>query len=384
MAMELLDERFLRQLPTFTQRLVDAIITEVPYYGMLPREVFDREIPQFIELNFQLFRRVLFEEQPPIEEELASILVAASRRAQEMVPLPALLAVYHVGARIGLELLRETATPDDHEWVIAASIQLQQHMQMLIPAVTAAYLAEQQALHSVASDARRALFDALVNGDPYAEAVERAGMTLPSSYSVLYLLLPGLGENTVVTRRRVHLIQDIVDDYAREPVLTSLGARGGMILLPAKGQEETLLAKFVAVAESPVVVGLSHAAAPEEVVVSAREAHELAVLARKLGRPPGLYRLSDLLVEYQLTRKGRAHDLLAATVAPLDEHPHLMEALTAYLGHEHARARAAQAIHVHPNTLDYRLRRVAELTGLDPAQPSAARVLAAALLAAKA
>ncbi|EUA48338.1 putative transcriptional regulator [Mycobacteroides abscessus subsp. abscessus] len=39
---------------------------------------------------------------------------------------------------------------------------------------------------------------------------------------------------------------------------------------------------------------------------------------------------------------------------------------------------------MHPNTLDYRLRRVAELTGLDPAQPSAARTLAAALLAVKA
>jgi sugar diacid utilization regulator len=45
------------------------------------------------------------------------------------------------------------------------------------------------------------------------------------------------------------------------------------------------------------------------------------------------------------------------------------------------RRATAAAVHVHPNTLDYRLRHVAELTALDPATAHGLQVLGAALTA---
>ncbi|MDG4863407.1 helix-turn-helix domain-containing protein, partial [Streptomyces sp. T-3] len=41
----------------------------------------------------------------------------------------------------------------------------------------------------------------------------------------------------------------------------------------------------------------------------------------------------------------------------------------------------AAELHVHPNTVDYRLRRISELTGLDPANTADVPLLSAALAA---
>ncbi|WP_078325267.1 PucR family transcriptional regulator [Mycobacteroides salmoniphilum] len=379
-----LSDRFMRQLPETVRHAVDCFAAEVPYYGMLPREVLDGEITEFTKQNFRIFVRVLLESRPPTEDELAGPILAASRRAQEDIPLAALLAAYSVAARVGIETLRELATPDEVNEVLTVSVQLQRYLQLMVPAVTTAYLEERQGLHGASAEARRDLFDALVKGTPWVEAAERASVTLALSYDVLFLYMPEPAGNTVVARRRAHRVQDIVDQYAREPVLTSLDGRGGVILLPAVGKVESLLPLFSEVAGGPVTLGVSEAADPGEIAAATEEARELALLALRLGRAPGAYRLPDVLMEYQITRPGRARDLLAATVQPLAAHPHLQQALSAYLQHEHGRQLAAKSLHVHPNTLDYRLRRVAELTGLDPAQPAAARTLAAALLAVKA
>ncbi|MGY4102881.1 PucR family transcriptional regulator [Nocardia sp. R16R-3T] len=59
--------------------------------------------------------------------------------------------------------------------------------------------------------------------------------------------------------------------------------------------------------------------------------------------------------------------------------PHLLEASQAHLRHGSDRKAAAARLHVHPNTFSYRLRRIAELTGIDPADPNNSRLLAASL-----
>src|SRR5690606_17947124 len=74
-------------------------------------------------------------------------------------------------------------------------------------------------------------------------------------------------------------------------------------------------------------------------------------------------------LEYQLTRPGAARDRLAAVLDPLDEQPVLLQTLLTHLETEAARLSTAKALHVHPNTVDYRLERIAEVTGLDPRNP---------------
>lgn len=58
----------------------------------------------------------------------------------------------------------------------------------------------------------------------------------------------------------------------------------------------------------------------------------------------------------------------------------LLETLRAFLRHS-GRRPAASFLHVHPNTVDYRLRRITNLTGLDPTRVGDAALLGAALAA---
>ncbi|WP_431895502.1 PucR family transcriptional regulator [Nonomuraea sp. bgisy101] len=88
-----------------------------------------------------------------------------------------------------------------------------------------------------------------------------------------------------------------------------------------------------------------------------------------------------MLVEYQLARPGSGLVRLAAKLDPLNAHPYLIDTLRAFVNRGHNRRQTAQDLHIHRNTLDYRLHRVTALTGLDLMVPAEARMLAAALTA---
>ena len=89
-------------------------------------------------------------------------------------------------------------------------------------------------------------------------------------------------------------------------------------------------------------------------------------------------RLRDLALEYHLTRPSAATPLLADLLSPLESRSVLLETLESYLDAGCDRSAAAAALHVHPNTVIYRLRKVATLTGLDVGTaPDLVRLVAA-------
>lgn len=75
-----------------------------------------------------------------------------------------------------------------------------------------------------------------------------------------------------------------------------------------------------------------------------------------------------------------ARDRLAALLVPLAGNPELLETLVVFLRLGGRRPTATE-LHVHPNTVDYRLRRVQALTGLDANRPSDISMLEAAIAA---
>ncbi|QIX28367.1 PucR family transcriptional regulator [Nocardioides sp. JQ2195] len=87
-----------------------------------------------------------------------------------------------------------------------------------------------------------------------------------------------------------------------------------------------------------------------------------------------------MLLEVQVTRPGPARSALLDLLAPISENRELLQTLTTYVEESHRRAPTASRLHVHPNTLDYRLRRVRELTGLDPNAPEGRQLIRAALV----
>ncbi|MGH3473056.1 MAG: PucR family transcriptional regulator [Nocardioidaceae bacterium] len=89
----------------------------------------------------------------------------------------------------------------------------------------------------------------------------------------------------------------------------------------------------------------------------------------------------DLLPERALAGDGHARRLLASDVyQPLvDAGPALLETLTAYLDTSGSIEASGRRLFVHPNTVRYRLRRIADITGLTPSDSRDAYTLRIAL-----
>jgi sugar diacid utilization regulator len=108
---------------------------------------------------------------------------------------------------------------------------------------------------------------------------------------------------------------------------------------------------------------------------------ELLDVVRLHRKPPGVYELDDLVLEYQLSRPSPARDRLAGLLDPLAGKTDLLMTLRCYLDNARNRRQTAADLHVHANTVDYRLRQVGRLTGLDPVRDDQLPRLVAALVA---
>ena len=100
----------------------------------------------------------------------------------------------------------------------------------------------------------------------------------------------------------------------------------------------------------------------------------------RVARAPRPVAADDLLPERALAGDGVARDRLVAATAPLSTTPELRRTLEVYLEGGGALEACARALFVHPNTVRYRLRRVSEITHLDPADPRDALVLRTAVI----
>jgi sugar diacid utilization regulator len=191
--------------------------------------------------------------------------------------------------------------------------------------------------------------------------------------------------DALVARKRMRLVQRHFDQITRALTLTDFDGVRGVILIPvnndASPADHRHLAGDLVDELSEYVDGLYGASLPvaiDQIPEAAAECAEVANLAQIVGRPPGLYSIDDVMLEYQLSRPGPARDRLANQAEPLREQQHLLEALEAHLRHGGDRKSAAAELFVHPNTLTYRLRRIADVTGINPTDGS--RLLAAALM----
>ena len=114
-------ERVEARLPVLARRMIQTFLDELPIYRLLPREQLEGEITRICEENLRVFFATLREDRSPTPEELAEPKASAARRAQERVPLDAVLAAYHIGGRIGWAELVAEARSDEVDRLVAAA-----------------------------------------------------------------------------------------------------------------------------------------------------------------------------------------------------------------------------------------------------------------------
>jgi hypothetical protein len=221
------------------------------------------------------------------------------------------------------------------------------------------------------------LVDALVRGeadDALASRVTALGWQGHQRVVAVVGQRPvGGAEQAIVDLRRTAraLADDALVGQQGERALVVLGAEDPLAaasaLAPRFGPGPVVV--------GPVVDGLSAAGR------SARAALSALTAARGWPEAPRPVPADDLLPERVLAGDATARRALVDRVhAPLaTAAPVLLETLRAYLAHGRALEATARALFVHPNTVRYRLRRVAETTGWDATAPREAFVLQVAL-----
>jgi hypothetical protein len=371
------------------RRMTGAFVAEIPVYAHLPREQLDGEILQICCYNLRVFLRFLADGDAPTEGELAPIKTSAARRAEERVPLETVLIAYHIGSRIGWEALCDVARPSEHADLLAAARIVIAYTQIVTSEVSAAYLEERQAIYGEEREAHRSLAKALLAGAPSAGLAERSGYQLAGQYQVVALAIErSVDERTaavqpsVAGRRKLRRIEQCLG----EQMLGLLEPYGGTVLVPVTGEDppgpgpiHELVARIAAAAGAPVRAGITVQSADEGLPAAAGQAHDVLRLLVRLQVPPGAYTLDDVLLEYVLAMAGPAAHRLADALAPVETGPQLIETLGAWFAADFNRRRTAAALHIHPNTLDYRLARIGELTGFSPATARGVQLLGAAL-----
>ncbi|WP_410659422.1 PucR family transcriptional regulator [Amycolatopsis sp. lyj-112] len=392
-----LPERLTAALPSLTRTVLAEIVSRVPEYGLLPAEELSGDITHVIEQNLRSFIDTLHTGATPSQEERDFLRESAARRAEEGIPIDIVLTAYHIGIQVVWASLTPDVRPEEVADVLAVNALALRYLEVVTPAVGAGYLDERQTMFDDERSARHTVLSALLDGDSADVAAGQAGLRLPPGYIVLAVSVgihpdeEASGVDPLIAgRRKLRRLRVELERQIRGTVLSSLTPEGGIALLPYEtaadqlstsdwSRLERVLADVARAAGAEVTAGAA-VAETAGLPAAAELAQDVLAVATGSGRPPGLYRLDDVLLEYQLSRPGPALDRLATRLEPLDGNEELLQTLETFLRCG-GRRQTAAALHVHPNTVDYRLRRIADLTGLDPTRLEHIALLNAALSA---
>ncbi len=320
----------------------------------------------------------------PSEAELAFVRDHAARRAQQRVPLTALLHAYRVGYAVVWDRVRAEVQRSgvSVETGIALADHCVAYINTISFAATDGYLAEQQRLMGDKERSRSWLLEMLLQGER------------PSGDAELMLSALRLD-----ARGHVHAVvvgASADDDPSTESELAPRLASAMQQIVAACGDAPALWGvlndRAVAVVVRPELVGLDpwiealrSAVAPT--LADARLAVGLSTAWGDLADVPRAYK--EAMQAITLTRSERRFVALSQTSlfdglvaladattyrlipawasALLDEDRRgggeLSSTLSAYVQCELSVGRAASELEVHPNTIRYRLHRIESITG---------------------
>jgi hypothetical protein len=384
---ERLSDRLSRERDLLVDAMLARMVADVPIYARLPTELLQGDVRSSCERAMGLFAETARDGEPPSAHQLDELTESAERRAEEGVPMEMVLDAYQVGTQVAFERILPAAVGAELAELPRMQLMMTQFLRTVTNAVATGYARHARATLVDEAASHQLLTNALVEGGDPVAAAERAGLRLATAYVVVaFAVGPHPDEVTpgtdaqVAGRRKLRRLRQELQRQLGEPVLWLPNPDGGLALLPEPGPVAQLdgatrkrLASMAAHAEraagAPLHAGVVPAAR-EEVPAAARLARELVDLVVALGRPAGVHGLDDVLLEYQLSRPSPARSALAALLDPLAAEPDLLETLRVYLAESLSRRRAALRLHVHPNTVDNRLRKATLLTGLDVTSPA--------------
>lgn len=347
------------------ERAVDLYLAELPdYQGVATRA----EMLEFAVLLRQRTAELSAADQLFLPADLAGITAVGRDRGERGMSLPSQRRVLGLHTTLTLREAYEAAGPHDVNDVMRLLSWLGPNGTAAQSAYTAGFLDGQRSFLPEVSRIEL-LARLLLADDPAADALAGSlGMPVPDSYLVTVVQvwdrtpLPAPGR----------LVEAVLGG-GRIPVTCS-DERELVALAPTSTRALAAARDYVETVGVPCSVGTA-TGRPGALA-------EALVLARRVCRsaPPQaavchLHSVTDVFAELGAEHLPQVDQWLADLARRLGAGPDLLATLDAYYLSDMNRLHAASALRIHPRTLDYRLRRVQELTGIDPHSVHGIRVL---------
>src|SRR3954447_20722574 len=373
------------------RELVARYREEIVDYAASSDEFLEREVlPVTARVLAHVLDNIAADVLDPGEKQTTELRRMLARRPHQGVALPSIQHAFRVFCEHvyqELSVVASPARPEELLAVIRGGRVLMRFADTVIGIVTQAYLDEMEDVRGDREIVARSLLDSVLAGRSSAPATRRDARILAIDLipqNVVVVARAPVGESQRPRTLRVaakalrnELLRQL--DHGRGLV----GIREGEIVClcpaptPVDGRRAADAAHTAAAAldELGMSIGVSsrHARA-EEVPDAYAEAREAADIAIRTGVRKRAVAYDDVLVDHVLRENENAARVIAAALGPVREYDdrrntQLTASLRAYIDANFSITRAARAMHIHSNTLLYRLQRVRELTGRDPRNP---------------
>lgn len=366
-------------VPALSDEVIDVIRERVPAYRRPLRGRFGTGIRGGVAEALTQFVDLVAD--PDLDRSGSDAVYRALGRGEhrERRSLDALLSAYRIGARVSWRRVSAIAMDAgvDRRTLALLAEAVFAYIDG-ISALSAEGYAQAQSVAAGESERRRRRLAALLidpdtDESALAAAARDAGWEVPERIAAL----AWAGGGRRVLRR-----------LAPDALVAEPGDEGGpgLALLPDPEAPGLAARLEGAAGDGPLVLGPS--VSPREARLSAERARAaVGLIERGTIAAPGFSRADDHLGALVAHGDERALDELAARrLAPLDDETpasrrRLSETLRSWLDHQGEVARVAQELHVHPQTVRYRLARLRERFGERLDDPETRLELALALRA---
>jgi PucR C-terminal helix-turn-helix domain len=304
-------------------------------------------------------------------------------KAEQGVPLDAVLRAYRIGGRVVLARLVEAAGREPVPDLVDLASDLWRLIDQYSDALADAYRSTAEELSRRDDDTRRMLLASILDGNQDTARVFDSARSLG---------LPATGTFLIVFAESSRSSPAQAPSCVPNSKFSALGVRAlwradldgttGMLVLPSTYVEPKVLTVLTESATNRIGVS--------PVFTQPHQSHEAltqAKLALMCG-PPGtttVTRYEDVPIPLLLVRQPEASRQLAEQVLgpilalPARERDNYLDTLAAWYECGGSTTGAADALHYHRNTVQYRLRRIQDITGRSLSTPTEVAQLYVAL-----
>lgn len=380
--------------------------SEIAEYSTLDETVLEQDVREISIINTRALLANLGRGEVLRIDELTASREGAARRVHHGISLESLLQAYRLWGQVVWQAILSSARADRHderEAALTIAGRVFEHVDVLSTTAAQAYLDEAQSLWSEREVVRRDLLDALISGRAASQPAGRqaAALHLELSRDYVVILARGTDPRAEETEGRARR-QRVAMRQALEATKRHLLPHAGSLLAGMRYSEVVALYPVEARGDVPAAreqcerlaaalvrpgfklgVGGWHPGLAG-VAAGYAEAREAVGVALRADPDTRLVAFDDMLVDHILRSSPHADRILADALGPLREYDErrgaeLLPTLHAYFAAGYNVTRSAARLHVHPNTVVYRLGRIRELTGRDPHDPDDLLVLSLGL-----